>query len=203
MDCDKLLVYYASAVECICNPLMRAFCDALDMDYDAVKAATLDDQKSIGFMRLNYYARAGETMNIHEHTDAGLFTVLWANDIRGLEYEVDRKGGEGEPSFVRLDKLLDESLTLTVNVGDMFQVLTNGRVRAAKHRVICRPEFDLPRYSIALFINPSPSSIITPVADPAKRLYKSIAWSEFRRRRFEGDEEDQGQPEVQIADYLL
>ena len=68
-------------------------------------------------MRLNYYARAGETMNIHEHTDAGLFTVLWAYDVRGLEYE-DPSTGE----FIRLDQLPEDSLTLTINVGDMFQV---------------------------------------------------------------------------------
>jgi isopenicillin N synthase-like dioxygenase len=187
-------------------------------------------------MRLNYYARAGETMNIHEHTDAGLFTVLWANDVRGLEYE-DPSTGE----FIRLDQLPEDSLTLTINVGDMFQVgielarprralrtprlshsfirslthqvLTNGRVRAPKHRVICDPDlytgFEFPRYSIALFLNPSEHAVVSPALNTDERgtelppLYRDVPWTEFRRRRFAGDLADEGRDEVQIKDYQL
>jgi len=192
-------------------------------------------------MRLNYYAEAGETMNIHEHTDAGLFTVLWANDVRGLEYE-DPSTGE----FVRLDQLPEDSLTLTINVGDMFQVgtelgrdvrsacrpshssihsrsalvrslahqvLTNGRVRAPKHRVICDPDlytgFEFPRYSIVLFYNPSEHAVVSPALNTDERgtelppLYRDVPWTEFRRRRFAGDLADEGRDEVQIKDYEL
>lgn len=136
-----------------------------------------------------------------EHTDAGLFTVLWASDVRGLQYQ-DRQGG-----WDRATQADDGTLTLTINLGDQFQVLTNDSVRAPVHRVICEPGCPLPRYSIALFFNPSETAVISPMTKQVsegreRSLYREIPWAGFRRRRFEGDAADLG-VEVQISDYKV
>lgn len=210
--------------------LLARLCAAVDLDFDAVQALTVgENPKSIGFMRLNHYTKhAGDAgMNIHvcieihpdawprfshlccaprslvcqEHTDAGLFTILWASDVCGLQYQ-DQQGG-----WERATQADDGTLTLTINVGDQFQVLSNGAVRAPVHRVVCEPGCPLPRYSIALFFNPSETAVISPMTKQVSdgrenRLYRDIPWAEFRRRRFDGDAADIGR-EIQISDYLL
>lgn len=203
---NTLLNYYKTAKESVCDPLYRALCAAFDLSFDAVQAATHpmgESSKSVGFMRLNHYAKhAGdEGMNIHEHTDAGLFTVLWASDVRGLQYQ-DRQGG-----WERTVQADDGTLTLTINLGDMFQVLTNDAASAPVHRVVCERDWPLPRYSIALFFNPSETAVISPMTKQVsegreRSLYRDIAWAKFRRRRFEGDAADLG-VEVQISDWRL
>ena len=80
----SLLRWHSVVVNRVCFRLFRAFCDAFDMNFEAVQASTLGEDPKLGFMRLNYYHRpAVSTLNIHEHTDAGLFTVLWASEVRG------------------------------------------------------------------------------------------------------------------------
>jgi isopenicillin N synthase-like dioxygenase len=207
---EKVLRYYREAVDQICVRLLQALCVAFQIDFDAMRAGVFDDRKNIGFMRLNYYPSAGENMNIHEHTDAGLFTVLWTSEISGLEYEHRETG-----RYVRLTPVGgsdleggSDSLVMTVNVGDMWEVLTNGLVRAPKHRVILPPDFDFPRYSIALFANPNDSAIITPqpkcvdASPDRKRVYRDVPWGQFRSLRFQGDLNDRGK-EIQISDYSL
>jgi len=47
---------------------------------------------------------------------------------------------------------------IVVNVGDMLQRLTNGRLRSTTHRVINPPKekWHLPRLSIPFFLHPKP-----------------------------------------------
>jgi len=211
-----LLQFYYDAVKKICLPLLEALCLAFEVEYDALKEEIFDERKSIGFMRLNKYTSPGFSdgrgMNIHEHTDAGLFTVLWTSNIQGLEY-LDRSTG----NFIRLNPVeiddsndIESTLSFTVNIGDMWEVITNGLTKAPIHRVICGPPpmFELPRYSIALFANPNESAIVSPdnrcIERTAgrKRAFNSISWFDFRKNRFAGDFADKGR-ENQIEDYSL
>jgi hypothetical protein len=62
------------------------------------------------------------------------------------------------------------------------------------------------RLSLAFFFNPAYSAVISPlpatVRSDAPARYRDISWSEFRRRRADGDFADYGS-EVQISDYRL
>jgi isopenicillin N synthase-like dioxygenase len=65
---DRLLAYYRVAKDTVCDPLYRALCAALELDFDAVQAVTIgDNPKSLGFLRLNHYWKHAddEGMNIH------------------------------------------------------------------------------------------------------------------------------------------
>ncbi len=169
-----------------------------------------------GFARLNYYpgAAAGaagadtadadttssttgaaEPLGIQRHTDAGFLTIVLQDSVPGLEVCVDGAWRPVPPL----------QGALTVNVGDMAQVLSNGRYRAPLHRVAVPRA---PRHSAAFFYNPAPGTVLAPLAAlvderggrPA--LYRAIAWGEFRSRRYKGDVEDAG-AEVQIEDYRI
>lgn len=136
----------------------------------------------------------GRDLGISPHSDSGFLTVLAQGSVAGLEVWHAGKWHLVKPipgAFV-------------VNVGDMCQVLTNGRYKAPLHRVLASgPE---PRYSAAFFFSPAHEAEVAPLpscideAHPA--LYRPIKWGYFRARRYAGDQEDLGK-EIQLDDYLI
>ena len=82
----------------------------------------------------------------------------------------------------------------------MVQVWSNGKYKAALHRVVAMEKAD--RYSIPFFFNPSYETVVSPLENnDEKNIYQSIHWGDFRRKRADGDYANIGK-EVQIADYL-
>lgn len=158
-----------------------------------------------GFVRLNYYPvadpLAGRTdvqhlesadLGVHHHSDAGALTVLLQDDVGGLEVY---NGGFWYP-------VPPQDGAFVINTGDMMQVWSNDRYRAAIHRVRAMKRRD--RYSIPFFYNPNAGTVVEPLpsvvsADRPAR-YRAIDWSQFRYRRTDGDYADYG-TEVQIAEY--
>ena len=159
------------------------------------------------FVRLNYYPACptpsapaglspavGGYLGINHHTDAGALTVLVQDDQPGLETFHD-----GRWHLVR-----PRSDAFVVNIGDIVQVWSNDRYRAALHRVIVSTEKE--RFSAPFFFNPSYDTNYAPLpatidaAHPAR--YRPINWGEFRALRHAGDYADVGE-EVQIARYAL
>lgn len=91
-----------------------------------------------------------------------------------------------------------------INVGDMFEVASNGLYRAPLHRVLANKEN--PRCSAPFFYNPSHLCTFEPVSGCVSKesppMYGPVNWGEFRRRRIQGDLADVGK-EIQISDFLL
>ncbi|HSK02616.1 MAG TPA: 2OG-Fe(II) oxygenase family protein [Kofleriaceae bacterium] len=155
------------------------------------------------FLRLNYYPvedpLAGEAgdradLGIHHHTDAGALTLLLQDEISGLQVYRDGLWHDVRPI----------AGALVINIGDMVQVWSNDRYRAPVHRVLGMDRVE--RLSLPFFYNPAYRATIAPLANlvdpdhPAR--YRPISWSEFRRRRADGDFADYG-AEVQISHYRL
>ena len=82
-----------------------------------------------------------------EHEDINLITLLMGASADGLQ--VLNKQHE----WVSVTALPDH---LVVNVGDMFQRLTNNRLKSTTHRVVNPPRemWGTPRYSIPFFLHP-------------------------------------------------
>ena len=153
------------------------------------------------FLRLNFYpasppldvgGTAGQPLGVGEHTDAGALTVLLQDDQPGLEVQRDGRWHLVEP---RPDALV-------VNIGDIVQVWSNDRYRAAPHRVLTNAARD--RYSIPFFLNPSYETTYEPlpttVTPDRPAAYRRIGWREFRSLRAAGDYADIGE-EIQIHHY--
>ena len=159
------------------------------------------------FLRINYYPvcpaparpdglcppRHGH-LGVNHHTDSGVVTLLLQDDRPGLEVMHDDAWQLVAP----------RPGALVINIGDILQVWSNDRYRAALHRVLASG--DTERFSVPFFLNPAycanyaplPATIDT--AHPPR--YRSINWGEFRSRRAAGDYADHG-AEVQITDYRL
>ncbi|RXG52973.1 hypothetical protein Avbf_09269 [Armadillidium vulgare] len=95
-----------------------------------------------------------------EHTDYGTITILFQDNMGGLE--VKNRNDEWVEAYPVPGALL-------VNVGDMLQKFTSGRLRATPHRVLIPEEEGRkrnPRKSIAYFLAPDNDVILKPIEEP-------------------------------------
>jgi len=154
------------------------------------------------FLRLNFYPRhplhdegpAGQRpLGVGEHTDSGALTILLQDEHPGLEVQRNGRWHLVEPV----------AGALVINIGDIVQVWSNDRYRAALHRVIVADP-SAQRYSIPFFLNPSYETTYEPlpatVTSDRPATYRRIQWREFRSLRAAGDYADIGE-EVQIHHY--
>ncbi|KPJ80346.1 MAG: hypothetical protein AMJ58_08915 [Gammaproteobacteria bacterium SG8_30] len=212
-DGDKLKPRWpAGTLRLRFEPVIRAYyasCKALSLRLLSAIAVNLGvspdeltwrfEGAHTSFLRLNYYpkhplapADDDRPFGVGEHTDSGALTLLLQDWQPGLEVCRDGEWHLVEP---RADALV-------VNIGDMVQVWSNDRYRAAVHRVVTHPLRD--RYSVPFFLNPTWDTTYEPLpttlgaGEPAR--YRRIHWREFRTLRAAGDYADLGE-EVQISHY--
>jgi len=193
------------------EPIVRAYyasCRALALRLLSAMASNLGvsashlvqgfDDAHTSFLRLNYYPQCRPScgderpFGVGEHTDAGALTLLLQDDQAGLEVCREGRWYLVEPT----------PGALVINIGDMIQVWSNDRYRAALHRVVTNPTRD--RYSVPFFLSPSYETTYAPlpttVTPERPARYRPIQWREFRTLRAAGDYADIGE-EVQITHY--
>ncbi|PIN04040.1 Iron/ascorbate family oxidoreductase [Handroanthus impetiginosus] len=111
------------------------------------------------------------TLGVLKHVDHSLITILAQGNARGLQVFKDGKwlGVEVVPN------------AFVVNIGSQLEIISNGKLRGAEHRVVTNQE--VARTTIATFINPVPDCIIQPAevlltnSNPA--LYPPLSFREF------------------------
>lgn len=182
--------------------LVRLLCLGLGVPESHLEKHFSPDHSS--FTRLNHYpvedplgasgAPEPGPLGISHHSDAGALTVLLQDDIPGLQVSHGERWCDVSPV----------KNTLTINIGDMMQVWSNDRYRAPLHRV--KASEGQNRFSIAYFLNPSYSTIVSPLGSTISAgnppRYRPISWREFRGLRAQGDYGDYGE-EVQISHYQI
>lgn len=190
-----------AACEDLCLRLLKPVASGLGAPPDALLADFEGGHTS--FLRLNHYPTrdpaADEAdrpvgLGIHHHTDAGALTLLLTDGRPGLQVLKD-------DAWVPVDPVPGG---LIVNIGDMAQVWSNDAYLAPVHRVLAME--DEARLSLAFFFNPAYLAVIRPldstVGPGRPPRYRDLPWSEFRRRRADGDFADYG-TEVQISDWRI
>ncbi len=198
-----LLAHYGTC-EQLGLALMRALCVSLGVAPDVLDRA-FDPHSS--FVRLNRYAPCPDPappdaplfpesghLGVHHHTDAGALTVLYQDEVAGLQIEHDG-------AFVVIEPVPD---AFAVNLGDMLQVWSNDRFRSPLHRAITSAERT--RHSAPFFLNPGYGTVAKPLESlvgPGERAhYRPVSWTHFRDQRSAGDYADYGS-EIQISDYRI
>lgn len=104
---------------------------------------------------------------ISPHTDFGLCTLLFQDDIGGLEVDPFHTG-----EFKAAKPIPG---TVLINIADLLQRLTNDRCRSTLHRVVspkAAGDFIPSRYSIPFFIHPNPEVTIDPITLSAEETKK-------------------------------
>lgn len=125
----RVTAYFAEAGR-VARTMTTIFADALGLPpgfFDAFTGHSLD------VLRMNNYALPpgtveldGELTGMGEHTDFGIVTVLWADQVRGLQV-LGRDGSWNDVSPA------DDALL--INLGDLTARWTNERWMSTLHRV--------------------------------------------------------------------
>jgi len=132
---------------------------------------TIEDGNSV--MRLLHYPPLGDdapegAIRAAAHGDINTITLLLGAEEAGLELLT--KAGEWKAIAV-------PEGALVINVGDMLERLTNGRLRSTTHRVV-NPRGDAAkrsRYSMPFFLHFRPDYMIEPIGAPPAGQSEAMA----------------------------
>ena len=126
---DRTRAWFDAAGQ-VARVLTRIFADALELPADFFAAFT---DHSLDVLRMNNYALPpgevvldGDLIGMGEHTDYGIVTVLWADQVRGLQVLA------ADGSWNDVSPLPG---ALLVNLGDLTNRWTNERWKSTLHRV--------------------------------------------------------------------
>ncbi|XP_055803660.1 uncharacterized protein LOC129872804 [Solanum dulcamara] len=140
---DKTIEEYAEEIKELSMKVLKMLGKALGIDEEEVKSLFEEGMQS---MRMNYYPTCPQpdnVMGICPHSDASALTILLqVNETQGLQI---KKDGIWIP-------VLPLPNAFVVNVGDAFEIFSNGIYRSVEHRSVVNSEKE--RISVATFHSP-------------------------------------------------
>lgn len=132
-------------------------------------------------MRVTYYPpcrQAGKVIGLSPHTDACALTLLLhVNDVQGLQFRSD------DGKWLNVDPL---DGALVVSVGDLLEILSNGRYKSVEHRAVVHPNKE--RVSAAMFHQVHPNTTVGPLPELVEGggvpRYRSVSHADFLKHFF-------------------
>ncbi|KAH0466308.1 hypothetical protein IEQ34_006411 [Dendrobium chrysotoxum] len=169
---------YTSKVARVVDSLYGLMAKDLGVDTQDMLKMSSDQLQTV---RINYYPpckQANKVLGLSPHSDANALTVLLqANDVPGLQIRKNDKWFLIKP----------KPGAFIINVGDMMEIITNGRYKSIEHRAIINMEEE--RLSIATFHSPRLDLVLRPfpeLIDSDGELYKAITVKEYTSEYFAG-----------------
>ncbi|XVF25469.1 hypothetical protein REPUB_Repub13aG0214900 [Reevesia pubescens] len=185
---------YIQAVKRMAYEVLEMMAEGLKVEPRNVLSRLISDEKSDSCFRLNHYPpcpelqafRGRNLIGFGEHTDPQIISVLRSNNTSGLQICL-RDG-----SWVSVPP---DQTSFFINVGDALQVMTNGRLRSVRHRVLAGSLKS--RVSMIYFGGPPLNEKIAPLssllAKGEESLYKEFTWWEYKTSAYKS----------RLADYRL
>ncbi|KAL6848946.1 hypothetical protein ACP4OV_021529 [Aristida adscensionis] len=178
---------YTAAVREVGGRVLELIAEGLGLERALLRRMVVGRDGGDEMLRVNHYppcplplapADCGVT-GFGEHTDPQIISVLRSNCTGGLQIKL--RDGRWAP-------VPPDPESFFVNVGDSLQVLTNGRFRSVKHRVVAPAEGAQSRLSVIYFGGPAPGQRIAPLPqlmrDGEQSLYREFTWGEYKRAAY-------------------
>jgi isopenicillin N synthase-like dioxygenase len=201
---EETLRRYFAANTALAATVTQLVCRAMGADSNSLDKAFGPHHTSMA--RINHYPvddpvpaaeRAGINslgdMALHHHTDPGAVTLLFQDSVGGLQALSDEDGWIDVPA---------NTGAIVVNMGDIMQVWSNDRYKAAMHRVTKRGPGQ-GRYSIPFFYQPEADTIVQPILQPDAPHYQAFSWRDFIQGRLDDNYADLGEDDIQVSRYRL
>ncbi|KAK1362390.1 Gibberellin 2-beta-dioxygenase 1 [Heracleum sosnowskyi] len=172
---------YVSAVKKMACRILELLAEGLSIDEKNVFSKLVMDKQSDSVFRLNHYPPSPDKnlIGFGEHTDPQIISVLRSNNTSGLQISLREYGWFSVPP---------DQDSFFINVGDSLQVMTNGRFKSVKHRVLANS--DKSRVSMIYFGGPPLNEKIAPLPSllmegEDSSLYKEFTWFEYKKSAYE------------------
>lgn len=195
-SCSAAAKEYVTAVKKLSCEVAELIAEGLKIEPRNAISKLLNDEKSDCCFRVNHYppcpdlqALGGSGRNMigfGEHTDPQIISLLRSNNSTGLQICLRDGAWVSVPP---------DAAAIFVNVGDSLQVMSNGRFKSVKHKVVA--DSNRERVSMIYFGGPPLSEKIAPLpevlGDGEESLYKEFTWWEYKTAAYK----------TRLADYRL
>ncbi|KAG0461506.1 hypothetical protein HPP92_021803 [Vanilla planifolia] len=179
----EVMEEYGKEMKKLANRLMKVILLSLGLDEE--KAGRVGPVKELtrapSVLQLNSYPPCPEpdqAMGMAAHTDSGFLTVLHQSDGAGGLQVVGPGEGNGPVRWIAVPPRAD---AFVVNVGDLFHILSNGRFKSVRHRVVVNRGDH--RVSAAYFIGPPADVKVGPIrwllGSDQGPVFRPVTWPEY------------------------
>ncbi|XP_031399008.1 gibberellin 2-beta-dioxygenase 8 isoform X2 [Punica granatum] len=180
---------FAGTVSDLANKLAEILAEDLGHKSDYFKENCL---ANTCYLRMNRYPPCpmfpnSNVFGLMPHTDSDFLTILYQDDVGGLQLVRDGQWFAVKPN----------PDALIVNIGDLFQAWSNGVYKSVEHRVVTNPRVE--RFSSAYFLCPFHDTVIKSCGQPP--VYRNFSFREYRQQ-VQDDVQKLGQ-KVGLPRFLL
>ncbi|XP_021905710.1 gibberellin 20-oxidase-like protein [Carica papaya] len=185
---SEVVEEYGKKMSELSKKIVQAVLMSLGIDFEK-KFYETEFRNCHGYLRINNYLPPPSEEKVEEdkieglgmHTDMSCVTIVYQNEIGGLQVRsVEGKWMDINPC----------EETLVVNIGDLMEAWSDGRLRSSEHRVVLKKSVN--RFSVAFFwcfedekLIYAPSEV---VGEENVRRYKPFVCRDYVRFRESSEE---------------